>query len=163
MGARQKRNLGVFGKAGAAAMLAMWLGSCSVAPEALDLRTFEKPDAANHFLVCDPAFCRAVPDLAAPRFAQPPARLREALREALAAEPRLTLVAGEEAAGRWVYVQRSAVFRFPDTVWVAIFPLPDGGSTLALYSRSTYGRYDFGVNEARLRRWLANIEAAVTT
>jgi len=163
MGLWRGCSLAAFNKAGGAAMLAMWLGSCSAVPDVLDLRTFEKPDAANHFLVCDPAFCRAVPDLAAPRFAQSPERLRAALHQALAAEPRLTLVTVEEAAGRWVYVQRSAVFRFPDTVWVAIFPLPDGGSTLALYSRSTYGRYDFGVNEARLRRWLANIEAAATT
>ena len=33
----------------------------------------------------------------------------------------------------------------------------EGGSTLLVYSRSLVGRKDFGVNRARLRRWLARI------
>lgn len=142
-------------------MLTMWLGGCDVAPEPMDLRTFEKPDAANHFLVCDPAVCRATPDAPAPRFMQPPERIRAALREALRDEPRLSLIAENGTAGRWLYVQRSAVFRFPDAIWIQLVSLPDGASTLALYSRSLYGSYDFGVNEARLRRWLSAIEAAL--
>lgn len=141
-------------------MAAMWLASCSVVPEPLDLRTFDKPEASNHFLVCDPALCRAVPDLAAPRFRSSPERLGEALRQALRDEPRLTQVS-DEAGERRIYVQRSAVFRFPDVIWVQTIAWPEGGSSLALYSRSVHGRYDFGVNEARLRRWLAKIEAAM--
>ena len=58
-----------------------------------------------------------------------------------------------------VLVQRSRIFRFPDTVTVQLFPLPDGGSTLAIYSHSNYGRSDLGVNADRVRRWLVLIEA----
>ena len=148
-------------KAGMAAMLTIWLSGCAEAPTAMDLRTFDKPEATNHFLVCDPVLCRSVPDLPAPRFVQSPERLGAALREVLRDESRLTLTAGDNLSGQWIYVQRSAVFRFPDAIWVQVIPLPDGGSTLALYSRSRYGRYDFGVNEARLRRWLSAITAVL--
>ncbi len=147
-----------FWVAGAVAMLAAWLGSCDAVPEPMDLRTFEKPDVANHFLVCDPAFCRATPDMPSPNFWQSAERIGKALHTILREEPRLFPVSEDDAAGRWLYVQRSALFRFPDAIWVQIMSRPEGGSTLALYSRSLYGRYDFGVNEARLRRWLLAME-----
>lgn len=139
-------------------MLAAWLGSCSPVPEDLDLRTFEKPDRANHFLVCDPTLCRATPDLPSPKFDQPVKQVREALRTILLEEARLSSVLADDAAGRWIFVQRSMLFRFPDAIWVQLISRPEGGSTIALYSRSFYGRYDFGVNETRLRRWLSALE-----
>ena len=45
--------------------------------------------------------------------------------------------------------------RFPDTIDAEVLPVGDNQSTLALYSRSLIGRKDFGVNRARLTRWLA--------
>ncbi len=60
---------------------------------------------------------------------------------------------------RLVLVQRSAFFRFPDTITLQVFPLPDGGSTLAVYSQSNYGHGDFGVNKDRVRDWIGLIDA----
>jgi uncharacterized protein (DUF1499 family) len=48
--------------------------------------------------------------------------------------------------------------RYPDTIDVEILPADEGRSTLAVYSRSLVGRKDFGVNHARLRRWLAALD-----
>jgi len=62
---------------------------------------------------------------------------------------------------RLVLVQRSLIFRFPDTITVQVFPQTEGGSTLAIYSRSNYGRSDLGVNKARVQRWLGLIAAQV--
>ena len=45
--------------------------------------------------------------------------------------------------------------RFPDTIDAEVLAVGDDQSTLALYSRSLIGRKDFGVNRARLQRWLA--------
>ena len=51
-------------------------------------------------------------------------------------------------------VQRSRVIGFPDAISVSA--RPDGkGSRLSIWSRSRYGQYDFGVNRARVERWLA--------
>jgi uncharacterized protein (DUF1499 family) len=46
---------------------------------------------------------------------------------------------------------------FPDTIVVRFLDLPDGRSTLAIYSRSRFGESDFGVNHARLERWLGKL------
>jgi uncharacterized protein (DUF1499 family) len=48
---------------------------------------------------------------------------------------------------------------YPDTIVVRFIDLPDGRSTIALYSRSQLGKGDLGVNLARIQRWLAALEA----
>ena len=55
------------------------------------------------------------------------------------------------------YVQRSPRFRFPDIITVRFIPVSPSRSTLAIYSRSVYGRRDFGVNEKRVQEWMALI------
>lgn len=93
-----------------------------------------------------------------PGFGVPPERLARAVDAAALAEPDTVLLAGSVAEGHMTYVQRSAIMRFPDYISVRV--LADGeGSALAMLSRSRYGYSDLGVNEARLRRWLAAIEA----
>ena len=52
------------------------------------------------------------------------------------------------------FVVRSALFGFPDLVSVKFLDLKGGKATLALYSRSVYGRSDLGVNRARSLAWL---------
>ena len=48
--------------------------------------------------------------------------------------------------------------RFPDTIDIEVFPAGQRQSTLAIYSRSLLGRKDFGVNRARIARWLAALD-----
>ena len=55
------------------------------------------------------------------------------------------------------YIQRSRLMGFPDTIVVRFLERPEGRSTLALYSRSQLGRGDFGVNRARIERWLEKL------
>ncbi len=47
---------------------------------------------------------------------------------------------------------------FPDTIDVNVMPAGAGQSTLAIYSRSLLGSRDFGVNKARVARWLQALE-----
>jgi uncharacterized protein (DUF1499 family) len=58
-------------------------------------------------------------------------------------------------------VQRSETLRFPDTNVVRYLALPEGGSTVAIYSRSQLGRADLGVNQARIERWLKKLSRDV--
>ena len=53
------------------------------------------------------------------------------------------------------FIQYTRLMRFPDTIDVQVLPVGDNQSTLAIYSRSLVGRNDFGVNRARVERWLA--------
>lgn len=51
------------------------------------------------------------------------------------------------------FVQRSAVFKFPDVITVQAMPVGEGAA-LAIFSRAKLGRRDFGVNEKRIKAWL---------
>jgi uncharacterized protein (DUF1499 family) len=140
--------------------LAFLLGGCDPIDAEVDFATLEKTDAPNQYLVCPPGYCRALTDEASPEFALPAPALAAIARRVIESEPRTMLLREEIATGQLVYVQRSLLFRFPDTIWIQVLPLGADRSTLAIYSRSAYGRYDFGVNRKRLRAWLAAIAVA---
>jgi hypothetical protein len=73
-------------------------------------------------------------------------------------EPRTTLVAENDAEFRYVLVQRSAVFNFPDTINIAIQPLDAGHSALVIYSRAPQGSGDG--HRQRVQRWLGLLGVA---
>ncbi len=76
-------------------------------------------------------------------------------------DPRVTMIAGEVAQAHATYVQRSAVFGFPDYISVLATPAKDG-SRLSVYSRSRFGYSDLGANKARIERWLGQMETVAT-
>jgi uncharacterized protein (DUF1499 family) len=53
---------------------------------------------------------------------------------------------------------RSAVLNFPDLVTVQVDTAGADRSTLVIWSRSVYGRSDFGVNRDRTKTWLAALQ-----
>ena len=53
-----------------------------------------------------------------------------------------------------VYIPRSPIFGFPDIVTVEFVALGPECSSVAVYSRSRYGGYDFAKNRKRVERWL---------
>jgi uncharacterized protein (DUF1499 family) len=75
------------------------------------------------------------------------------------AEPRTRVLAGEPAAGFVTLVQRSRVVGFPDLVTIRTRDV-EGGAALTVWSRSRFGRYDWGVNRARIERWMKALEEA---
>jgi uncharacterized protein (DUF1499 family) len=137
------------------------LAACSADTAGVDFATLVRPASPNTYLVCPKERCAAAADEEGPIYAVPAAQLFERARTLLSAEPRTELVQDQADAMRLVLVQRSAFFRFPDTITLQVFPLPDGSSTLAVYSRSNYGYGDFGVNKDRVRSWIGRIDAQV--
>ncbi len=108
------------------------------------------------------SLCQAAKvDQAPPTFAVAPAKLRQAFLSVVIAQPRLSHTLADEPQLYDDFVVRSALFRFPDLVSVQFLPHGKGSSTLALYSRSVYGRSDLGVNRARSLRWLKLVDGAV--
>lgn len=74
------------------------------------------------------------------------------------ATPRTRRLAGSAVEGRITWVTRTFFFGYPD--YTTAEALGAGPATrLDLYARLRYGRRDFGVNEARLRDWLALLAA----
>ena len=81
----------------------------------------------------------------------PPRQLYETLRRVALAQPRTFAHAAYDERLQAHFVARSRVFNFPDLIAVQVTP----ESGLILWSRSVYGRGDFGVNRKRLQAWLA--------
>lgn len=73
------------------------------------------------------------------------------------AEPRSRVLAGRLEDGQLTYVIRTAFWGFPDLVTLAA--RPDGDGTMILIrSRQVIGRNDWGVNAARVTRWIAALD-----
>lgn len=108
----------------------------------------------NQYLICPAGLCAATQQALSPVFDIPAGRLREHWQAVVAAQPRVELLAEYEDGMQIDYVQRSARFRFPDIVTVRFLPVPPAQSTIAVYSRSLYGKSDLGVNRARVEAWV---------
>jgi len=140
-------------------LMLLALCGCGVEPKVEDLRTVKRPDTPNTYLICAPDLCMAPADEAGPLVDLPAEKVLVAALSVAAREPNVMPGDVDAAINQLVFVQRSAVLRFPDIVSIQAIPAPGGKTAIALYSRSVYGHYDFGVNKARARRWMAAIQA----
>jgi len=99
----------------------------------------------------------------APTFRVSAAALSDAFDRMVDKQPRVKLLKDDRSSGGPVtWVQRSALFGFPDYISVQFLASSDGaGSTLAIFSRARVGQSDLGVNEKRVTAWLAALGAEV--
>ncbi|MBL3568825.1 DUF1499 domain-containing protein [Rhodovulum sp. BSW8] len=139
----------------AAAGGAVWFRTVPDDPETwhVDPLTAAKPATPNAALVRPEGG-----DRAAPVYPVTPEALAEAFDAVALAQPRTSRLAGAPGAFFMTYVQRSALWGFPDYISVRILPV-EGGATWAAFSRSRYGHSDLGVNAKRLADWQAALEA----
>lgn len=126
----------------------------------MDIRTLETRTAKNDALACPPGACRVPADFESPDFAVTEQELMTQVQALITAEPRTKQVAQDDTLQQLVFVQRSRVFRFPDTIWIQA-EKRGAGSSIIVYSRSNYGDSDLGVNKKRVGEWLAKISEAV--
>ena len=129
--------------------------------EDVAVTAFRGPVPENAFLACPPGYCALTDATPVPVFNIPADRLEMYWNEIVDLEPRLTPVETEPRHHGFVYIQRSALFRFPDVITVELVALAPNRSSLAIYSRSRYGRSDFGVNRRRVLRWLSRLQRMV--
>jgi uncharacterized protein (DUF1499 family) len=125
--------------------------------EQADVAKLRSPLPQPGFLACPRGYCRAEEAMVSPIFEMSWADLRHAWRRIIAAEPRTILVAEDLQRRRSVYVAHTAVLGFPDIVTIEFVALGPDRSSIALYSRSRYGRSDFGTNRRRVERWLSQL------
>jgi uncharacterized protein (DUF1499 family) len=122
--------------------------------EAVAFSDLELTENPNQFLVCPPGICNADPHADSPVFDVSIEELRDRWHEIIAAQPRMELLVADQERQQFEHVQRSARFRFPDIITVRFISVSPSQSTLAIYSRSVYGKSDFGVNRERIETWL---------
>ncbi len=139
----------VFGLAvaGVIASGALWVRLAPLRPEHWHIVPAAEASTAR------PNEAQLLPGDGAPVYALRPAELAARLDALALAEPRTERLAGHPDDGFTTYVQRTPVWRFPDVISVHVLPHGEG-ATLAIWSRARYGYSDWGVNAARLARWL---------
>jgi len=115
----------------------------------------------NQFLVCPAEYCAAKPHLNSPTYPVSSEHLKQQWIAVVTGQPGVDADIVETADGQLTHIQRSSLMRYPDSITVTFLPLGETQSTLAIYSRSHYGKSDFGVNEKRIRAWLAELEVSL--
>ncbi len=126
--------------------------------EAVSLAELHSPLPKPSSLFCPPGYCPAAEALASPIFPLPWERLPEYWTEVISGEKRIETISADPDERRFVYIQHSPTFRFPDIITVEFVQFGSDHSSIAIYSRSRYGRYDFGKNRKRVGKWLALLE-----
>lgn len=124
--------------------------------EQIALRDLRDPLPQNAFLACPAGYCAAQAD-PSPVFALPVDRLTPYWDEMIAGESGIVRVATEPSQHRLVLIQHTMLLRFPDIVAIEFVAVAPDRSSLAIYSRSRYGRGDFGTNRRRVERWLRRL------
>lgn len=127
----------------------------------ISLERLQRRATPNDALACPPGICAAKSDIEPLVYAVNVADLRDAFAKVIASEPRVTRVDSNDSEPSERYIQRSLLMGFPDTIVVRYFDRQASRSTLALYSRSQLGKGDFGVNRARIKRWMEKLAALV--
>jgi hypothetical protein len=126
-------------------------------PVPMDMTKIERPTTPNTFLA-GPAGMKPDPDVVTGEQDMPAAALYEKARVLFGRQPR-TYVAAEFPDRLQIhYVVRSALMNYPDLVTVQVDDAGANRSTLVIWSRSVYGRSDFGVNRERTKAWLAVLQ-----
>jgi uncharacterized protein (DUF1499 family) len=130
----------------------------------IDLATFKIGWRPNQFFAAPAGFVSSAKPMAVvPAYSVPVDALAAAFRAVALASKRVSIV-NEDTTRRQVdIVQRSALFKFPDTITVQFVRQGEARSSLAIYSRATIGIGDLGVNKKRVLAWLAMLGAKVDT
>ena len=126
--------------------------------QSIDLILGNKSDAPNDALACPLSLCQGRANYTVPIFKLSKAVLAVRVQEIIKSEPRTTLIHSNPNLDQLIFVQRSRLFGFPDTIWVQFVDLRSE-SSLIIYSRSNYGYWDFGVNRKRVKSWLKKLKA----
>lgn len=125
----------------------------------LDFAALKPRQRPNWYLVAPAGLCReATPHREAPVFDMERDALVTRVHTLLSREPQISVHASSEAGDRLALVQRTPIMRWPDYVDIAVLDAADGGSTLAVYSRSKFGYRDFGANRKRVEGWLSELQ-----
>lgn len=125
----------------------------------IDFQDFTPPESPNYYYVAPKDFSKVEPHNQSPSFNLPVDELNQYFKKMIATQPRVKLLSEDNY--QFAYVQRTRFLQFPDYIDVKLIGISQSQSTLAIYSRSKYGYYDFGANKKRVSHWLNELELIV--
>lgn len=135
--------------------LALPLAACSPGEiRPISFQTMSLYGSDNEYLVCPPTYCKSArPDRESPEFAASAAELRDAWMQFALVQPRTELLRSGDRPLQYDFQQRTPA-GMADILTVQFLVVEDKRSSLAIYSRSPWGRVDFGSNQQRVSAWL---------
>ena len=115
---------------------------------------------SNEYLVCPLDLCMlSVPHRVSPAYPMSAEALKHTWLSIVGQASRMETLYHNDF--ELTHIHRSPIFKFPDIISVRFVSAGDR-STLAVYSRSVYGYFDFGINRRRTDGWLAEIQPHVS-
>jgi|GEM_PF-804134 len=149
-------------------LIALTLASCATANErqnesavsastVLNWASLEVPDSPNTWLVAPNSADFPDADALAPQFEASAEDLARAWMDVVRAQPRAQVLTIANDGLSIEAQQVSALFGFVDLISARVIPLGPERSSIAVYSRSTTGYWDFGVNRSRVEAWLESL------
>ena len=137
-------------------IIILLIQGCSKMPTP-DLQNLKLPTSSNYYLVCPKNFCNVEPNEYSPVYNVSAEDLFYAWNQLTAKELYMNITGTIPEKAQYEYVQRSPVFGFPDDITIQFIAISNYSSTLAIYSRSRYGIYDFDVNKKRVKKFLIQL------
>ena len=117
----------------------------------IDLTAFERPKTPNTYFLAPIGFADAAkPNANSPQFDVAPGELYSRVLTEIEATRNWSKVRKDDGALRIAFVATTSLLRFKDDVDIAVLPGENGGSRIAIYSRSRLGKSDFGANRKRV-------------
>jgi uncharacterized protein (DUF1499 family) len=123
----------------------------------VDPLTAPKPATPNSYRIA-PAGASVDADQTSPTFSMSVRELAASFERVALDAGNVDVVGGSADSGWVTYVQTTALFAFPDYISVVFIEVDEAASTLAVFSRSRLGHSDLGVNQKRVRAWLAQLD-----
>lgn len=125
----------------------------------IDFRSIRRSRRPNECLALPPGFGgQREPDIVSPVFTADAETLRRMFDRAIADEPRIQVVRESPDGLQVELIERSRWLKFEDRIIAGFHPSAGDRSAPLLWSRSETGFYDFGVNRARVVRWLDRLQ-----
>lgn len=137
-------------------IFSLLLVSCSK-PATTNFQALVLPKYPNYVLMCPDKFCNVTPDMYSPVFQVSADDLFNAFNLVMAQDPTVRFVNNIPEQGQFFLEERPIFFNFPKDIMVQFIALSDTTSTLAIYSRSRYGWYDFGSNRRMVNDWIVQL------
>jgi uncharacterized protein (DUF1499 family) len=128
----------------------------------VDWNVLSPPDRPNNWLLAPESDNLVRRGEVAPIFNVGPEILASTWKKVIEEQPRVQILAVSNDGLKVEALQRSAIFGFVDRISSRVIAMPEQRSTLAVYSRSTVGYWDLGVNRRRVQEWVRSLGDLVT-
>ena len=119
----------------------------------IDFPPLERPKSPNTYLLASADLCeQATADQPSPHYSAGADEVFNACIKVIESHKNWTLAASDAAGGRLRFISTSPLMRFKDDVDILVLPGTgdEGGTRLAVYSRSRVGYSDLGANAKRV-------------